>query len=185
MEKKKPSAKESLMTGAKPALARARREEERGSIVHRRKKEQLFLCFWDIVLGNLPEGPFSHRRITKEDARSRVEHARQAGRLLCVSNEDLFAPYRKREARKHQELCTVLSEHFAMPLSLKDFVMARDHEGKPSYSITPLQCVQVRGEDRLLVVTCAYTMLPARGKALLNFQIAPDTVEFHLIEATA
>jgi hypothetical protein len=182
MIKKKQTAGESRMTGAKQALASAQGERDHGGVVHHQKNGRLFLCFWDIELDNLPEGTISHRRITKEDARSRVEHARQEGRLLCVSNEDLLAPYRKRETQSHKELCAMLSEHFAIPLSLKDFVTAMDHEGEPLYSTAPLQCVQVQGKDRLLVVTCAYTMSPARGKSLLNSQIAPETVEFHLIE---
>jgi hypothetical protein len=183
MTKKKPTAGESMVTGAKQALAFTQGEKDRGSVVRRQKKGQLFLCFWDIALDNLPEGTFSHRRITKEDARSRVAHARKAARLLCVSNEDLLAPYRKREAKNHKNLCTVLSEQFAIPLSIKDFVTAMDHKGKPLYSIAPLQGVQVQGKDQLLVATCAYTMPPLRGKSLPNFQIAPDSVEFHLIEA--
>jgi hypothetical protein len=183
MIKKKQTAGESRMTRAKQALASAQGERDHGGIVHHQKNGRLFLCFWDIALDNLPEGTISHRRITREDARSRVEHARQEGRLLCVSNEDLLAPYRKRETQSHKELCAMLSEHFAIPLSLKDFVTAMDHEGEPLYSTAPLQCVQVQGKDRLLVVTCGYTISTARGKSLLHSQIAPETVEFHLIEA--
>lgn len=182
MIKKQPTAGERMIASAKQALAFARGEKDHG-VVHHQKKGQLFLCFWDIALDNLPEGSFSHRRITKEDARSRVEHARQEGRLLCVSNDDLLAPYRKCEAQSHKELCTVLSEHFAISLSIKDFVTAMDHEGEPLYTTAPLQCVQVQGKDQLLVVTCGYSMPTARGKSLPNFPIAPETVEFHLIEA--
>jgi hypothetical protein len=184
MTKKKQTAGENIRTGTKQALAVARGEKDASGVTQHQQKGQLFLCFWDIALDNLPEGSFSHRRIPKEDARSRVESARQAGRLFCVSNDDLLAPYRKREAQKHKELCAVLSEQCAISLSLKDFVTAMDHGEKPLYTIAPLQCVQVQGKDQLLVVTCNYTMPTTRNKSLLNLQISPETVEFHLIEAS-
>lgn len=54
MEKKKQSAEENPMTDPKNALARTPGKKAGGGVVHHRKKEHLFLCFWDIVLDNLP-----------------------------------------------------------------------------------------------------------------------------------
>jgi hypothetical protein len=34
--------------------------------------------------------------------------ARAANALSCVSNDDLIAPYRARERRRHEELCAML-----------------------------------------------------------------------------
>ncbi len=120
---------------------------------------QLFLSFWDIWLENLPVGGFSHRQMTGEEARALIEQTRRQGSpVVCVSNDDLLAPYKKREVQKHQELCTALKEHFSILL--------------------------IQEDDRLLVITCAYTLPEKSGGASLDFRVAPETIEFHLIEAT-
>lgn len=143
---------------------------------------KLFLSFWDICLRNLPVGNFSHRCITGQEARSLVEQARHDNGLLCVADDDLLAPYKKDRADKHKELCAVLGEHFGIVLSLRDFVTAIEHEGEPLYSTAPLQCVQVQGQDRLLIVDCAYALPEKRGESILNARVSVDTVKFHLIE---
>lgn len=143
---------------------------------------KLFLSFWDICLRNLPEGNFSHRRITGQEARALVEQARQNNNLLCVADDALVAPYKKREADRHKELCAVLGEHFGIALSVRDFVTAMEHEGEPLYSTAPLQCVQVQGEDRLLIVDCSYSLPEERSTSILNARVSVETVKFHLIE---
>jgi len=146
---------------------------------------QLFLSFWDICLENLPAGGFSHRQMTGEEARALIERTRRQGSpVVCVSNDDLLAPYKKREVQKHQDLCTALKEHFSILLSLSDFIVPDEQEGQTLSSIIPLQCVQIQEDDRLLVITCAYTLPEKSGSTSLNFRVAPETVEFHLIEAT-
>jgi hypothetical protein len=52
---------------------------------------RLFLSFWDLCLDNLPEGAFTHRRITPDEARTLLEQARQEKRLLVVTCHDLLA----------------------------------------------------------------------------------------------
>lgn len=143
---------------------------------------KLFLSFWDVCLENLPEGNFSHRCITAPEARTLVEQARQENNLLCVAADDLLAPYKKRNADKHTELCAVLSENFGIALSLRDFVTAIEHEGEPLSSTAPLQCVQVQEQDRLLIIDCAYALPEKRKESILNARLSVDTVRFHLIE---
>ncbi len=185
MRKKKPTAGERMIAGAKSALAFAKGEPDHGCIVHYPEKGRVFLSFEDICLRNLPEGKFSHRCITAEEARALVEQARRDNRLLCVSDDDLLAPYEERSAEKNEDLCRVLTEHFDMPLSIKDFMSAMEHEGETLYSTAPLQCVQVEGEDRLLIVTCHYSMERGRKGAFPDFKIIPESVAFHLIESDA
>jgi hypothetical protein len=73
----------------------------------------LFVSFWNVSLSNLPEGIFTRRRLSSDKAKALIEQARQHDTLMCVSGEDLFAPYCKRAAEKHEELRDVLSEHSA------------------------------------------------------------------------
>src|SRR3954453_6378383 len=104
----------------------------------------LFVSFHDICLDNLPEGVFRRYRLTPDTARSRIEHARQKDSLVCVSGEDLFAPYRVRELQNDEELCRLLSSQFGIGLSLADFIGGED-------SLIPLEVARVSDGDRLLV----------------------------------
>ncbi len=146
---------------------------------------RLFVSFWHICLENLPEGTFRKRQLTPKDAKRRIERARAKQRLLCVSEDDLLAPYRKDERDNHKDLCRVLNEHFGISLQLEDFF---DHGGEddPGYSIRPLSLFQVSARDRLLVVTCCYDFEAKRtSRGKLRFSVAPDSIEFHLFEVCA
>jgi len=143
--------------------------------------DNLFISFWDICLDNLPEGTFMHRRLSPADAKRCIEQARQENRLLCLSNNDLLAPYKERERKNHEALCDVLAEHFGIALSLKDFVSKDEDDGL--YTINPLNCAQVHGHDRLLVITCAYGMAENDNDTPLKLKIEPTTVKFHLFES--
>ena len=90
------------------------------------ERERLFVSFWHVCLENLPEGTFIHRRLTPDEARVLIDEARRVGILSGVSQEDLFAPYEKRETRNHKNLCRVLDEHYGIALSLRDFVISAE-----------------------------------------------------------
>jgi hypothetical protein len=184
MKKKRPTVGTHMSAGARSALACTKGEQDHNCDVHDQRNKQLLLSFWDICLDNLPEGMFSHRCIPGHEATSLITHARQANQLLCVSNDDLLAPYKKEEAQRHKQLCAVLGKQFGIKLSIRDFIASFEHDGEPLYSITPLQCVQLGAENRLLVVTCGYTVSKEKGESLLNPGIAPETITFHLIEAS-
>jgi hypothetical protein len=143
----------------------------------------LFVSFWNICLENLPEGSFLRRSITPEDARHLIESARKEKRLLCVSEDDLLAPYRKRERANHDALRRALVKHVGITLAFRDFTGSHETDAGSSYSTTPLVGVQIRGRDRLLVVTCRYTLGKRNKRNPLPFAIAPETIEFHLIES--
>lgn len=147
---------------------------------------KLFLSFWHLCLENLPESNFAHRRIAPDKARTLIDAARRNGTLLCVSQDDLLAPYKEREAAKHKRFCQTLRDHCDIVLSFEDFLSKSDHEGEVFHSIMPLSCVQATGGDRLLVPTCSFA-LPEDGltSSRIDLPIAPDTIEFHLIEAAA
>lgn len=147
------------------------------------KPGQLFVSFWDLCLENLPVGTFSRRRVPAGDAQAIIEQARRDGSLRCASGDDLLAPYKKRERKNHDKLCRVLGERFGIELSLRDFVNESEIDGKASCTIHPLDFVQVRGRDRLIVVTCDFSMAKEKGDELVAFDIAPDTVKFHLFAA--
>jgi hypothetical protein len=150
----------------------------------------LFLSFWDICLSNLSEGNFSHRRLSSSQAQTLIAQAQKVDSLLCVSEADLLAPHHQWEAQNHRELCGVLEQHYGITLTLKDFMMSDEEDGL--YSTSPLQIAQIRGESKLLVITCNYSMKKeqvAREASAIDvddwFVVAPDSVEFHLIEAIA
>ena len=144
----------------------------------------LFVSFWDICLDNLPEGAFVRQNITAVDAKQMIDEARQQAKLLCVSDTDLFAPYKARERNKHAELCTVLNETFGIQLKPNDFTGKHDDDDGPRYAVNPLVVAQVRGQSRMLVVTCAYTMSEKREDGCPLFEVSPSSVEFSLFEAT-
>lgn len=147
------------------------------------ERERLFVSFWNICLENMPEGTFVHRRLSPDEARRLIDDARRVGTLSGVSREDLFAPYEKREKRNHKNLCHVLGEHYGIALSLRDFVISAEEEGERYHSIHPLQLIEVHGASRLIVVSCHYTLPEQRKKGVLDFDIDPESVTFHLFEA--
>lgn len=73
---------------------------------------RVFLSFWDLCLDNLPVGRFERRVIAAVDAEAMISTARATNTLSCVSNDDLLAPYRARERRRHEELCAVLRANY-------------------------------------------------------------------------
>src|ERR1700683_1345129 len=105
-----------------------------------------------------------------------MEQARQESRLRCVSQDDLAAPYRKREAAKHEALCKALGEHLGITLSLEEFFFRQDDEGEALYFVNGLAFARIQGDSRLLIITCAYILaeekLPGAG---LGSEIAPDS----------
>ena len=125
----------------------------------------LFLSFWHIVLDNLPEGDFRHQQMQPNDAAYCINQAQSAGRLFCVSKDDLLAPYRKKEQKNHQELCEVLRETLGISLSLRDFCTeAREAGGGSILLIQTLALAQIKDKDRLMVVTCNYKYDENLGK---------------------
>ena len=150
-----------------------------------KRKAELVVSFWHIGLENIPEGQFRHRSLPPKDARRLIDHARKARALKGASHDDLFAPYHKHEKENHAKLCQVLREHYGIGLTLKDFVVQFKDGGRPSYSIFPLQLAQVSRSSRILVVSCNYTMSQRRKRDRLDFDIAPDSVTFHLFESIA
>lgn len=145
---------------------------------------KLFLTFWQIGLDNLPVGVFEHRRLMLDEARLLIEQARQQNNFLCVSNDDLLAPYKEREAKQHKEFCEVLSQNFGIPISINEFVSGTEYEGTLLYTTNPLNCIQICENVQLMVVTCAYSPPDFDDKSgAMHFTIAQDSVEFHLLQA--
>jgi len=145
---------------------------------------RLFVSFWNVCLTNLPEGLFTRRRFTPQEARLAIEQAREGKALLCVTANDLVAPYHERERKNHEELCQVLGERYGIELSLRDFVSKAEDDPEGIYCINPLDCVKVAGLNRLLVVTCLYMPGERSSAEHPSFRIDPATIEFHVITAT-
>jgi hypothetical protein len=81
----------------------------------------LFVSFWSLCLENLPEGGFTRRRLTPDEATLAVGQAREGKTLLCLTDTDLLAPYHERERGNHEALRRVLKEHFGIVLAFRDF----------------------------------------------------------------
>jgi len=148
--------------------------------------DRLFLSFWDLCLDNLPPGRFERRVITAVDAGAMIQVARAADTLLCVSKDDLLAPYRARERRRHEELCAVLHANYHWSLGFEDFVSAFDGDGSDVVSITPLQLAELKSGDSLLIVTCNYRIADNTGSTSDpqdRFVLAEDSVVFNLVTA--
>ena len=118
---------------------------------------RLFLSFWDICLENLPLGTFEHRAISAPEAREVIQSSRATKTPQCVTSDDLLAPYRQRERRRHQALCDLLRRNYDLPLDLDDFLITLDEEPAVQ-SIAPLQLAELQPGQRLLIVSCDYQL---------------------------
>jgi len=78
---------------------------------------RLYVSFWDLCLHNLPQGRFERRVIGAGDASQMIRAAHTDKTLLCVSKDDLLAPYRTRSAvaMKNYARCSARATtvHFA------------------------------------------------------------------------
>jgi hypothetical protein len=147
---------------------------------------RLYVSFWDLCLDNLPQGRFERRVLGACDASRMIGTAHVDKTLLCVSKDDLLAPYRTKERRRHEELCAVLRASYDCPLRFEDFLPTFDDEETVVESITPLQVAELKSGERLLVATCNYQLADKtkrNGDLEDCFVLAADSVGFHLIEA--
>ncbi len=147
---------------------------------------RLFLSFWDLCLDNLPQGRFERRVIAAVDAGAMIRTARAGNTLLCVSKDDLIAPYRARERRRHEELCSVLRSNYHWSLGFEDFLSAFGGGRSDDVSIMPLQLAELKPGDSLLIVTCDYRIADNAGSSSDpqdRFVLAEDSITFNLITA--
>jgi hypothetical protein len=145
---------------------------------------RLYVSFWDVCLDNFPQGRFEHSVVGAGDASQMIRAARVDKTLLCVTKDDLLAPYRTKERYRHEELCAVLRASYNCPVRFEDFLTTFDDEEAVLQSVTPLQAVGLKPRDRLLVVTCGYQLAdkPVHNTGLVGrFVLAANSVSFHLI----
>ncbi len=144
---------------------------------------RLILSFWDVCLDNLPQGSFERGTVTATETRAMIQAARADAALLCVSNDDLLAPYRERQRRRQAELCAVLQNAYDIPLRFEDFMSSFTDQGGTRQSVTPLQLACLQPGEQMLVVTCDYVFAQgnATGDLEERFAIAEDSVCFNLI----
>jgi len=146
----------------------------------------LYLSFWHLCLDNLPQGQFERGVINADDARTMIRDARTDTTLRCVSRDDLLAPYRAKERRRHEELCELLRTRYNFDIRFDDFLTTFDADEASVQSIMPLEVVELRPKERLLIVTCNYRLIgkPDDHVDLEDrFVLAADSVGFHLIVA--
>lgn len=147
------------------------------------KSGTLYLSFWHISLENLPAGQIRHTILTPVRAKQAIRKAQRNESLMCVSQDDLLAPYRKRELENHSQLCAALNKKFGIKLTIADFIDALEDEEGSLNIINPLCFAKVRGRDRLIVVTCMYELPKKKRRDRLAMDVSLSTIEFHLFEA--
>ena len=86
----------------------------------------------------------------------------------------------KAEYENHNAFCDVLKDRFGITLSFMDFVSKYDDV---TSSVNSLNCMVLQGHDRLLVITCAYSLREASADSAFQFDIDSATVQFHMVEA--
>ena len=140
----------------------------------------LYVSFWHIHLSNFPSEEFRHLELTSEEAKTMIHDARSSEKFFCVTQDDLFAPYKKRELTKCKEMCDTLRKHFDIDIIIDDFAM---HDNGVS-TVRPLNIIQINQNHKLLVIDCAYTLSENQSTDEIrpNFQIAPDSIKFHLFQ---
>jgi hypothetical protein len=152
----------------------------------RTMSSHLYLSFWHLCLENLPQGQFERSVISADDARAMIRDARTAKTLLCVSKDDLLAPYRTKERRRHEELCALLQTSCTLDIRFEDFLTTFDEEGVSIQSVMPLEVVALRPKERLLIVTCNYRLIDKTDQHVdleERFALTADSLGFHLITA--
>jgi hypothetical protein len=68
-------------------------------------------------------------------------------------------------------------------LALGDFCGDLKDANGSLHIVNPLSFVQVRGRNRLIVVTCGYVFDKKKRKDPLGLKVEPSTIQFHLMEA--
>ena len=147
--------------------------------------QRLIVSFWNLCLDNLPQGHFERRTITAEEVRRMIDVGREHQTLLCVSNDDLLAPYKQKQCQKQQDLCAVLNQHHHIALHIAEFLTKTADQDRSLVTIKPLQLAKLYPGDSMLVVTCGYEFSPDRRNVDIDtcFSIAVNSVEFELITA--
>jgi hypothetical protein len=146
----------------------------------------LFISFWHLSLENFLEGTFTHRCVSRDEAKNLIDDSRARDRLRGVSQDDLFAPYNEREANNHTALRRALADSHGITLSLDDFVLEADEfDDGGGDTIHPLQFAQVNETSQLLVVNCNYLMARPTKDRALGFEVSAESITFHLFEAIA
>ena len=140
----------------------------------------LFVSFWNISLSNLPLGSFTNSLIDANEAAARIAMARSEDRLLCVSADDLAAPYKRRAYEKHVELCTALAG-LDVVLSVKDFF--------GSNFCNPLELAVAATGKSLMVVNCSYTFdfmaePSVRKSREFRLEVLSDSITFNLLQVS-
>jgi hypothetical protein len=97
-----------------------------------------------LCLDNLPQGQFERGVINADDARTMIRDARTDRMLRCVSRDDLLAPYRGKERRRHEELCELLRTRYNFDIRFDDFLTTFDADEASAQSIMPLEVVELR-----------------------------------------
>lgn len=147
-------------------------------------RQRLYVSFWDISLSNFPAGTFQKRDLTGVEAKALIDSHLGSDSLLCVSKEDLNAPYNSREKSKHDDLRAALLSAHGIDLTFEQFNTEDTDGDQPCRHITPLEFASISEASSLLVVTCSYT-LDTQSKddaGYPAFSVAPDSIEFHLFE---
>jgi hypothetical protein len=103
--------------------------------------------------------------------------------LVCVSNDDLLAPYCAEQRQRHEDLRALLGTAYGIELAFEDFLSSFEDEDDPLQSIMPLQLACLAPGDRLLVASAAYQWLDGSEDPLDGLVLAADSVSFNLIEA--
>jgi hypothetical protein len=115
-----------------------------------------------------------------------IGEAQQAGNLLGVCDDVYWFPIRKEKARTMLNCAKCWRSIFRSGFHKRIFGSKDEDEDAPLYFVRPLSLAEVGKQDRLVVVTCNYSLgddKPATADYRLQFSIAPDTVEFHLFES--
>jgi hypothetical protein len=147
------------------------------------ESRNLFISFWHIGLENIPEGTFTHRCLPPSEAKHLIEQARHAEALRGASHDDIFAPHHQHELENHEKLRRVLHDHYGIGLTLDDFSDTEEENGEQSQFVWPLVLARLGASNRILVVNCNYVLAPKREPHSLIFDVAPESVTFHLFES--
>ena len=151
----------------------------------------LYVSISKLTLSNLPGTTFTRRSLSALEAADLIAQARRDGSLVCVSSDDLAAPYQKRSLDLHMEVCDTLRA-CGVELVIKDFFNEN--------FCNVLEFARVQGDHRLLVVELGFdvnlpTTLAAappapfervEGQAAARvsklFTVSPKAFKFHLFK---
>ena len=123
--------------------------------------DKLLVSFNDLCLANFIEWNYSHTIIWKDEVKDVINNSKK---LIWVSEDDLFAPYNKKEYEKTEKIINILNKDYWINISFDNFIET-DEDSK---FINPINIFSINKEIPLIVIEYNFTLKKRNKEKDLN-----------------